>query len=242
MELSKIDPSAMIDHAVDGGLPAMLRDASWPNPAFHAEREAMTARLMEAERVIAEQRLRLSALETLTVTDELTGLNNRRGFFAELGRQLARARRKSSARGVLIMADIDDFKKINDRRGHLMGDAYLRRVAELLTELVRETDSVARFGGDEFAVLLTDTDKANGERRGLEISRQLNNAWCNVGTARVTIRVSMGMHIYGGDDEGVDVIRAADQALYRNKAERREQRRRSRPAPTSSLVAAQIAI
>jgi diguanylate cyclase (GGDEF)-like protein len=191
-------------------------------PAVEAERDALAARLMAAERVIADQHARLAVLETLAATDELTGLNNRRGFLADLKKQLARARRNPAARGVLMLADIDGFKQINDRLGHLAGDSYLRRVAALLTGCVRETDSVARLGGDEFAVLLTDTDEANGRRRAAEIARRLNEASSGRGAARVNIRLSFGVEPYRAGDNATESIDRADQALYRDKADRHE--------------------
>jgi diguanylate cyclase (GGDEF)-like protein len=203
----------------DGATGRLAGTIQW-NPAIEAERDALAARLMAAEQVIANQHARLAVLETLTMTDELTGLSNRRGFFADLKKQLARARRNPAARGVLMLVDIDGFKQVNDCLGHLVGDAYLRRVAELLTGCVRETDSVARLGGDEFAVLLTDTDEANGRRRAAEIAQRLNEASSGRGAAQVSIRLSFGVEPYGAGDDRTEIIGRADRELYRNKADR----------------------
>lgn len=208
------------DAPILDGATVRRRGAPRSIEALEAEREELAARLKAAEQLVAKQRARLAVLESLTVTDELTGINNRRGFLADLKDRLARARRHPAARGVLMLLDVDGFKEVNDCQGHPAGDAYLRRVAELLTSAVRETDSVSRLGGDEFAVLLADTDEANGRRRAAEIVARVNAASSGRGAARTAIRVSYGAEPYSGADEAADLIRRADQALYRNKAER----------------------
>jgi diguanylate cyclase (GGDEF)-like protein len=190
-------------------------------PAVEAERDALAARLRAAERVIADQQARLTRLTALAETDELTGLNNRRGFFANLKRQLARARRNPAASGVLILADVDEFKQINDRMGHLAGDTYLRRVAALLAGCMRESDSVARLGGDEFAILLTDLDETSGRRRAAEIVERANEARSGRGATRVSVRLSFGVGPYRAGDKVAEIIDRADRALYENKAFRR---------------------
>ncbi|HUZ84059.1 MAG TPA: sensor domain-containing diguanylate cyclase, partial [Gaiellales bacterium] len=95
-------------------------------------------------------------VQAQAITDELTGLANRRQFFDQLGREFERAQRFGQPLA-LIMLDIDDFKQINDTRGHLAGDAVLVAVAATVSELIREIDVAARYGGEEFAVLLPQT-------------------------------------------------------------------------------------
>ncbi len=109
--------------------------------------------LSEADRVIREQEEHIRRLEGMALTDELTGLFNRRGFMIALNRELALSRRDMGSSGILIMADLDDFKAINDQWGHATGDEYLRAAGQALLNSVRSSDVVARLGGDEFALL-----------------------------------------------------------------------------------------
>jgi diguanylate cyclase (GGDEF)-like protein len=92
-------------------------------------------------------------LRTLSITDELTGLSNRRGFFAFAQQQMKQARRNNE-RMVLFFADVDDLKTINDTFGHVSGDRALADAAQILRETCRDADILARMGGDEFAVIL----------------------------------------------------------------------------------------
>jgi two-component system cell cycle response regulator len=93
-------------------------------------------------------------LRTLSITDELTGLSNRRGFFAFAQQQMKQARRNNE-RMVLFFADLDDLKTINDTFGHVSGDRALADAAQILRETCRDADILARMGGDEFAVILS---------------------------------------------------------------------------------------
>ena len=111
------------------------------------------ATVAEAEQRLATLQARIEYLESLSVTDELTGLQNRRGFLVQLDRTLATARR-GGPHGILMLCDLDGFKQINDRYGHLVGDEVLCQIGSLLARHVRRSDTVARLGGDEFAVLL----------------------------------------------------------------------------------------
>jgi diguanylate cyclase (GGDEF)-like protein len=204
-----------------GRISAIAREGvSLDNLDRIALRETMD-KLSEAEEMIQRQQERIAFLESLTMTDELTGLFNRRGFNAQFRRALMAARRNGTGGGVLVVIDLDGFKGINDTHGHLAGDAYLRQVARLLTSFVRGHDVVARFGGDEFAVLLTDTDSESGAARAQQIAtaaEQRSLAWNG---HALPIRFSIGVHPYGPQDHEEDVIRQADVQMYGNKAKRR---------------------
>src|SRR6267142_1804814 len=117
-----------------------------------ARSQQISELLMRAVRCAAKQYMLQAELGNLALTDELTGLYNRRGFMALAERQLKLARR--SGRGMLLfMTDVDCLKQINDSFGHFEGDRALKRTADVLEETFRGSDVVARLGGDEFAVL-----------------------------------------------------------------------------------------
>ncbi|GGE63028.1 GGDEF domain-containing protein [Niveispirillum cyanobacteriorum] len=173
-------------------------------------------RLREAEAKIAEQKERIEHLETLSMTDELTGLLNRRGFVEAFHRELAMARRTGMG-GVLVIIDLDGFKAVNDSHGHLCGDWYLRQAGRILKDNVRANDIVARFGGDEFAVLLTHTDQTQGMARAEMLSSIFNAQSCQWQMQSLPMRASFGMQAFGPGDQEEDLIRRADAGMYRAK-------------------------
>jgi len=147
--------------------------------------------------------------------DSLTGLYNRRCFHAFLEREVARARRYERRLAVVVI-DLDDFKRINDRIGHLAGDTVLADVAERIRSAVRTTDIPARVGGDEFAVILPESSRADGERLASRIMRAVAAApTANAGI----LHVSAGVAELARDDSSADVFERADHALYRAKGE-----------------------
>lgn len=227
--------------AIPGGRAAveLLNGAPWItgiNIAANGEhqhlmlREAL-AKLAEAEERLSEQQERIAYLESLTMTDELTGLVNRRGFNAHFRRVLAQARRGSAQQsddaqgGLLVMIDLDGFKAINDTHGHLAGDAYLRRVANFLMSRVREHDIVARLGGDEFAILLTDTDAATGEARARELTEAARDEALKWEGITLPLRFSVGTQPYTAQDDEDRVLREADIHMYAQKSARRRARK-----------------
>ncbi len=167
----------------------------------------------DAHRRLADEQERRRRLEALSCTDELTGLFNRRGFDDAFTRTLAVANRLGST-GVLAFIDLDGFKSINDRLGHLAGDAVLSAVADILHRSVRATDIVARFGGDEFVALLVHTAAADGRRRAEALERRLNAAVVVYGDYEILIRASFGIQNFGPNDEAKTVLAKADAAMY----------------------------
>ncbi len=200
------------------------RCADWGNAAQSALAAAQTA-----DRLIAEQMERLAHFEQLAVTDELTGLLNRRGFQAEIKRTMLGARRYKE-KGVLIFVDLDGFKPINDTHGHAAGDEVLRRVAGLLSDNVRATDAVGRLGGDEFAILLTRTSWENGLKRAEVFDELINGAQADWEGGPIPIRASLGFQTYGPNDDMETVLKSADDAMYATKRARAEAEPRLRRA------------
>ncbi len=198
-----------------------------------AEQKLSAAERDAEQQAVATRELSLDIerLRRLSETDPLTGLLNRRAFLAAAERQVAYARRYDRALAVVV-ADIDHFKQVNDSHGHATGDAVIRAVAERLQTAARDTDLVARFGGEEFVVLLMESDVAAAvsyaERtRGLISSVPV--ATESGATVRVTI--SLGCTILNAADRDVqDAIDRADDALYGAKAAGRNRVRVSLPS------------
>lgn len=183
--------------------------------------EGARTALTEAEQLIRSQEERIRQLENLALTDELTGLLNRRGFTLSLQRELSSARRDQEAKGVLVMIDLDGFKSINDLWGHGAGDDYLQAVAHALLSEVRSTDIVARIGGDEFAILITRMDAEIGVARLSKLEKSFNNRMMQWGEKILPLRASFGFSSYEGTDTLETVMSAADLKLYAHKARRR---------------------
>jgi len=157
-------------------------------------------------------------LEFLAGHDSLTGLLNRRAFEERFDAALARARRYDR-RVALIMIDLDRFKPVNDTYGHAVGDHLLRRLAQRIARLTRETDSVCRLGGDEFVVLVEDMREEKHVQ--LHASRLLETLTRPVDLDGTPIQVgaSVGVAIQSGpDDEAELLMRTADQAMYAAKS------------------------
>jgi diguanylate cyclase (GGDEF)-like protein len=174
------------------------------------------------ERRHAEQALRLAKaqLEQLALHDPLTGLANRRKLAERFDHEAARAQR-SRAPISLLMIDIDRFKAINDRHGHAAGDACLKRLAEVLQSSGRAIDLATRLGGEEFAVLLPETDP-DGARRVAERMRERVQATGfglpgSVELLHATISVGVATLSGPGPAQLEELLARADEALYRAK-------------------------
>jgi diguanylate cyclase (GGDEF)-like protein len=174
----------------------------------------------EVERRLVAQHERIAYLEALSITDDLTGLLNRRGFDDVLRRVLISATRYGDE-GIILVCDVDDFKSVNDRYGHATGDAVLRATGRLLKTHVRETDFVARLGGDEFALILVQTGWRNGLKRAQTISRAVNRMTVTVEVATIAVSASIGVERFGPHDaDASTLIARADMAMYCNKRRR----------------------
>lgn len=174
------------------------------------------ATVAEAEQRVAVLQARIEYLEGLSVTDELTGLLNRRGFVEQLDRALAAARR-GGPHGVLMICDLDGFKLINDRHGHLVGDEVLCQIGGLLARHVRRIDTVARLGGDEFAIVLVGAHLASARRKAQALAQLVAATSFMDGSGEVRLGVSFGLAPYSGDSVGDDLIRRADMSMYSQK-------------------------
>jgi diguanylate cyclase (GGDEF)-like protein len=173
------------------------------------------------------------SLQRLAMLDELTELSNRRAFQLEVGRHIARLRR-SGRPFALAIVDIDHFKSVNDRYGHDVGDRVLRRVAGIFKASVRESDLVARVGGEEFAIFLSDLDPEIATRR-LEAMLQVLRTTTIIEAHLVTASVGMAHSVdFGAEPDYETMYKAADVALYNAKAEGRDRIVQAAPPPGST--------
>jgi diguanylate cyclase (GGDEF)-like protein len=159
-----------------------------------------------------ENARRFQEARQLADLDALTGLHNYRFFHETLGREVARAHRYDR-RLALVVFDIDDFKAVNDRIGHLAGDSVLAEAAQRVRSVVRGADIACRVGGDEFAVILPESGQGDAEA----LYRRLETAVSTWRTADTHLRLSAGIAELRADDDAVSFFKRADDALYRAK-------------------------
>jgi diguanylate cyclase (GGDEF)-like protein len=186
-----------------------------PPAARHIVTQAL-AFADEAESRIVALNERIRQLEALALTDELTGLLNRRGFHEVLRRNLLSAVRYEET-GLLAYIDLDNFKAVNDRCGHATGDEVLRAVGSFLNRSIRATDYAARLGGDEFAVLFVRADQRPARDRAREMLRGLGKLRIACKTHRISVRASLGLAAYSGETQIEHLIEHADRAMYADK-------------------------
>ena len=193
-----------------------------PQPASYTQDDARLMELLLGHTVEALKRIRLQeSFRQQVVHDPLTGVYNRRHFTATLAKELERAKRYGHPIGFLML-DINDFKDINDRFGHQVGDQVLQGVAGLLMEQVREMDVVVRYGGDEFLVVLPETD---GETDSVAHRiRQALTRWNQEGRLLQGFSVSLAIGTSHWDPAGTEtletILHDADQRMYQDKESR----------------------
>jgi diguanylate cyclase (GGDEF)-like protein len=163
------------------------------------------------------ERLRASREEA--ITDDLTGLGNRRHLLSRLDRSIAEAARDGGELALLLV-DLDGFKELNDTLGHHAGDEVLRQIGPRLDEVLREGDTLARLGGDEFAVVLHPGDEAAASAAGLRLRASLERSFAVEGI-RVHIDASIGIAMFPAHArDGIGLLQRADVAMYEAKRTR----------------------
>jgi diguanylate cyclase (GGDEF)-like protein len=198
---------------------------------------------LEGRLVEARESLRFKASH-----DSLTTIWNRGAIIEMLERELSRARRDGSSVGILL-ADIDHFKRVNDTRGHLVGDEVLRAVTGRLKGEVRSYDSVGRYGGEEFLILLPGCDNPKLTTKAEQLVKVVERSSIGTSTGTVAVTISVG-GIASGDCPHAEVtklLRAADTALYRAKVSGRNRSEMARLSdmevvPTINAPAASEAV
>ena len=182
--------------------------------------------LEDSARAMEDMRRDLEAARKEALTDPLTGLSNRKAFDQEIGRLIEKSEGDPSYSFSMILMDIDHFKAFNDNFGHQIGDQVLKLVARTLREGVKGRDVVVRYGGEEFAVLLPETN-LHGGRKIAEILRQevekkevINRA---TGKQLAKITMSAGVSQYLSGEDSDTLVERVDTALYRAKDAGRNQ-------------------
>ena len=188
-----------------------------------AVRGALGALLTEIDDLRGEvSRLKARLLETegLADRDALTPLLNRRAFLRELGRVRTFAQRYG-APASLIYFDLDGLKAVNDRYGHPAGDTVIKAVAERLVAHVRESDLVGRMGGDEFAVVLAQADRATAEVKAAALVRAIEREPLRFGDWSAPVHISYGVREITAETDPETLLADADAAMYAQKRGRR---------------------
>jgi len=187
-------------------------------------RQALMGLLGEVDRLrreLDESRNRIAFLERLADEDSLMPIANRRAFVRELSRMMAFAQRYGTPASVVYF-DLDGLKAVNDEHGHAAGDAALQHIAQILVDSVRNTDVVGRLGGDEFGVLLVQTDEETAIRKADSLAASIVAQPLLWQDKLIALSAAYGTHSFHGNENTAEALDAADRAMYERKKKRRE--------------------
>jgi diguanylate cyclase len=221
----KIDKySQQISQAQDiGELNKILEDVM--RETRIAQTEALRSRdqMINARQEVQEAEARIHQLETkleqmseLVREDQLTGSLNRRGLDDVFERELARAERRNTPLCV-AMLDLDDFKRLNDTHGHIAGDEALIHLVRVIKDTLRTMDVIARFGGEEFLIILPETSMEDAMQTVTRVQRELTKRIFMHNNERLLITFSAGVALRVGNEDQGSMIKRADEALYKAK-------------------------
>lgn len=218
-----LNPLSLLEQAI-----VRLRGQQPSLPDLPQHKSGEVGRLLQHFQAMAEETLqardeleakvqeRTEALEKLTQTDALTGLFNRRGMEQRLEQEYDRLQREQQYFGLLWL-DLDDFKQINDHYGHAAGDQALRLTARVIREHIRPYDSAARWGGDEFLILLQNCDQQTLDQLGERLCGNISQTQPEP-TGLPPLNLSAGSCMANAEQSLEQILAMADQALYRAKA------------------------
>ncbi len=193
--------------------------------ALISDSEDYVPKSIGAERLksIVQSRIdRFKQLRSLMVRDSLTGLYNHTTIKERLDQELSRASRLKSTLS-FVMLDLDKFKRVNDTYGHGAGDRVLKSLARLLTQRLRKTDVIGRYGGEEFAIILPETPIESAEKLLNELLEGFSRIHHRGGNQDFTVTFSAGIASYPDYANPTALIEAADEALYEGKNQGRNQ-------------------
>jgi diguanylate cyclase (GGDEF)-like protein len=182
-------------------------------------RQAVARLAAERDRLrddLGKARNRIASLERLADQDALTPVANRRAFVRQLSRMIAFANRYGVPASVVYF-DVNNMKQINDAHGHPAGDAALRHIATVLQENIRSSDVVGRLGGDEFGVILAQTDAEQAHSKAAALAEAITASPLRWTGMTLPLSAAYGVHSFSGSDDAQHAIEAADRAMYEQK-------------------------
>jgi diguanylate cyclase (GGDEF)-like protein len=195
-------------------IPGISEDALTPEL-----REAMILLAAERDRLrdeLEKARGRIAALERLADEDSLTPVANRRAFVRQLTRMIAFSQRYGVPASVVYF-DVNNMKQINDAYGHPAGDAALRHIATVLRDNIRSSDVVGRLGGDEFGVILAQTDETQAHSKAAALAEAIAETPLPWDDVSLPVSAAYGVHAFSQTDNAQRAIEAADRAMYEQK-------------------------
>lgn len=181
--------------------------------AVRDELQTMREKTQATDAELSKLHQELDRVSAQALHDHLTGALNRKGLDEALSRELSGLRRKGNPLCVALL-DIDNFKKLNDSKGHATGDVALAHLAQVARECMRPQDTLARYGGEEFVLLLPDTLLEQGIAAMTRLQRELTKRFFLAGSEKVLITFSAGVAQVAPDEVGDAAIKRADQAMY----------------------------
>jgi len=205
---------------------AFLKQAGLGDGFDAAARGAISLLLTDVgklRRQLSEARDRIAELEQLADEDALMPIANRRAFIRELTRLMALGQRYG-AQASIAFFDMNGLKKLNDTYGHAAGDAALLQIARTLIENVRNTDVVGRLGGDEFGVLLVQTDRELAQTKADELAIAISDRPFVWQGETLALSIAVGVYTFNGDEHVGEALEAADRAMYEQKRRMKAER------------------
>jgi len=191
-------------------------DAATPN-FFETKHLSRLQALANQAAIAIENAQLFKEMEKLAITDSLTGLYNRRFFFAFAENEIERSKRYNKNLSIIMM-DIDHFKKVNDSFGHQIGDQVLKEIADICLSILRKVDLMCRYGGEEFAVLLPETEGAEAAHAAERMCTAISSLRLKNEKGDVSVSVSIGVAELDSSRGSFEkLLAAADTALYTAK-------------------------
>lgn len=214
-QISKADDLTLLSHILED----VMHDTRVIQASALRSHEELLNTKKQADE--AEERIRALEQELMQVSelvreDQLTGALNRRGLDETLDRELKRADRNKAQLCVALL-DIDNFKKLNDSLGHQAGDRALTHLTQVIKETLRPTDAVGRYGGEEFVIILPDTDLVAGVEAIQRLQRDLTKKFFLHNNERILVTFSAGVALRGEHEDQEDLLGRADKAMYQAK-------------------------